>query len=737
MKARALVEQPSQGGGELSPFLQARRDLERWATSHRRVENFVPLQEAVLQRRPGTRYLAAAYDAARPVQFIPFTFAGEDALMLVLNAGVIRFFAPDGTPVETAPGSPYQLAHPWSDIELDGLRWWQQGNLVFIASPTRRPQVLTRLSATSWSIAPYDTAGGPVDAMNAIAANKLTVSAATGSIVVTANFNAFTTDMVGGVWRMEEETFESIAVWSPQETVSTGVYRRWKGRIYSVTSAGSTSSGVNPPEHDFGAWSSGGGNAQWTFVSKAYGYFRIQSWISTSQVTATVLEQIPQSLVGGYTWRFSPSAWDDARTWPGDVHMHQNSLVWARGDVMWMTKPGDFYDFDIPPTASEDAGNAFRLTSPVGQLIQTRFLASSLVLIAGTSVGAFIVRGANAADRLTLANTRAWLDADDGAAAARPARTGGGALFIGVSRRTLHFMAYAPLSERVEVSDLTRYARTVLRKPIAEIAFQRHPHRVLWLRHDDGALSSVTFWPEEQMLAVARHPLGGGQCVRLAALVSPGQEETAIWMAVRRTVAGVLNVYYEKLAPYFLAADADAPTAVGAWHLDCALEYGGAPATVLSGLGHLEGESVLVNADGRQAGPFTVAAGAITLPFPTTQAIVGLAAPARLETLPREMQTRAGSSVGRAKRLPRAALELFETLDVSVATKTKEGELPADLALPQGGAVGPLQTPRLVSGVVPLDVETSSDLEQTLVIRAAGVFPCTVLAAHADLEAQV
>ena len=54
----------------------------------------------------------------------------------------------------------------------------------------------------------------------------------------------------------------------------------------------------------------------------------------------------------------------------------------------------------------------------------------------------------------------------------------------------------------------------------------------------------------------------------------------------------------------------------------------------LPGLGHLEGKSVMVLADGNVAGPFTVVSGAVTLVTPAVKAHAGLAYTSDLETLP-------------------------------------------------------------------------------------------------------
>ena len=69
-------------------------------------------------------------------------------------------------------------------------------------------------------------------------------------------------------------------------------------------------------------------------------------------------------------------------------------------------------------------------------------------------------------------------------------------------------------------------------------------------------------------------------------LLKYNEDETAVYFIVRRTVGGQTRRYVERLHTRVFATIADA------WFLDCALQYSGAPATVISGLWHLAGEPV-------------------------------------------------------------------------------------------------------------------------------------------------
>ena len=69
------------------------------------------------------------------------------------------------------------------------------------------------------------------------------------------------------------------------------------------------------------------------------------------------------------------------------------------------------------------------------------------------------------------------------------------------------------------------------------------------------------------------------------------------------------------------------------FYVDSGLSYDGVPATAISGLDHLEGESVAVLADGNVVEGLTVASGAITLPQAASKVHVGLSYTPAIETL--------------------------------------------------------------------------------------------------------
>jgi len=156
---------------------------------------------------------------------------------------------------------------------------------------------------------------------------------------------------------------------------------------------------------------------------------------------------------------------------------------------------------------------------------------------------------------------------------------------------------------------------------------------------------------------------------------------------VRRTINGATRRYVEVLESAWLRTQALAD----AFFVDSGLTYSGAPATVISGLDHLIGQSVMALADGVAVGPFTVSAsGTITLTTAASKVQAGLAYNADLETMRIEAGGADGTAQGKTKRYTNVVIRLDQTgpglfLGPSIALATEEIPLEIDgVALPAG-----------------------------------------------------
>jgi len=106
-------------------------------------------------------------------------------------------------------------------------------------------------------------------------------------------------------------------------------------------------------------------------------------------------------------------------------------------------------------------------------------------------------------------------------------------------------------------------------------------------------------------------------------------------------------------------------------YMDSALYYDGEETAYISGLDHLEGETVYIIADGILIEPTVVVSGIIPLPFFASYVIVGLSFETEVETLPLEM----GEGLrGRALRASSVITQVYDSLlgHVSINGSKKE-----------------------------------------------------------------
>ncbi len=92
--------------------------------------------------------------------------------------------------------------------------------------------------------------------------------------------------------------------------------------------------------------------------------------------------------------------------------------------------------------------------------------------------------------------------------------------------------------------------------------------------------------------------------------------------------------------------------------VDSALRYAGPAASALSGLFHLEGQTIKVVADGALHPDAVVTGGKITLEKPSTNVWAGLAYTSRLRTLRLDVPAM-GTAQGKTKRIPRLTVRVM------------------------------------------------------------------------------
>jgi len=186
--------------GELSPYMDARTDVEKYRTGCRRLENMIVLTYGGVYRRAGTEYLGEAKQADKQCRLIGFNFSVTTRFVLEFGDQYIRVWGNDG-PVLSG-GSPLELASPYLEAELREIQYVQVSDIMYLAHANHAPRKLTRVANNNWTLATVKWEYPPVLDQN-ITPVTIAASAATGSTTLTASASTFLAGHVGSQWSIQ------------------------------------------------------------------------------------------------------------------------------------------------------------------------------------------------------------------------------------------------------------------------------------------------------------------------------------------------------------------------------------------------------------------------------------------------------------------------------------------------------------------------------------------------------
>lgn len=187
--------------GELSPRIVGRVDNKAYFNAYKYGQNMVPYPQGSITKRPGTYYVKPVKNSANQTVLIPFRFSTAQNYMIEAGDLYFRFYRNRGQ-VESSPGVAYELTTPWPSSVVRELYFVQSADTLYVFHPNYQPRIITRTSDTSWSITTLDFLDGPFLPTNS-SAITITPSATTGSVTLTASAALFTAGMVGRQVRLK------------------------------------------------------------------------------------------------------------------------------------------------------------------------------------------------------------------------------------------------------------------------------------------------------------------------------------------------------------------------------------------------------------------------------------------------------------------------------------------------------------------------------------------------------
>ena len=155
------ILQPTFAAGELSPSASARTDIARYYTGLKLCRNFMVMPYGGVRNRAGTRLVAEVKDSTKLCRLVPFQFNDVQTYILAFGDLNMRVIKDGGQVLYSAGpsiGTPFELAMPYTQYDLASLNYTQSADVMTFAQPGYKPRELNRLAHDNWTTAEINLA---------------------------------------------------------------------------------------------------------------------------------------------------------------------------------------------------------------------------------------------------------------------------------------------------------------------------------------------------------------------------------------------------------------------------------------------------------------------------------------------------------------------------------------------------------------------------------------------------
>jgi len=685
-------------GGEISPRLLGRVDLDIYRSSVALLENFFAHPHGGVSASPGTRYGWTVKDSTKVTRVIPFEVDQDTSYVIEFGVGYMRFGKRGAriniaTPADWASGTTYaqgdlvktggvnyysrqdgntnkapatettwwyaltsailELPHTYTEAQLPDVRYSQLGDVLWLYHPSHPTRRLERYAETDWILEDEVNLDGPFGLVNTTT-TTLTPSGATGSVTVTAS-------AVKGIN-------------NNQGFLATDV-----GRLLRIYNSG---------------WKWG----------------EITARASTTSITVLVIGgSFPTVAVK--QWKLGKYSTNTG--FPSVGTLHEARRWCGFGTDIDSSKTDILSDFGVLDTVVATDSCGFKTYSTSPDPIKWMTTARGGLAI-GTSGGEWLLNGGGPDVPISPTQILARRHTSVGGSSIQPVNAGNAVLFVARTAKALHEFAYLFEDDAYQSPDLTLLAEHLLREyTITDMDYQRS-QSIVWCVRSDGTLLGLTYRREDKVLGWHRRTTDG--LFKYVCCVNEGSRDTP-YMVVSRTVGAATVQMIEWMEDEFSGSDIS-----DAYLVDCGVVYDGAATTTIAGLTHLEGETVVGLADGMVVSGLVVASGEAVLPYAAAKVCLGLSYDSILQTLPiEEPGLRDGTSIGRVKSVTKATILVSDSYGGKIGASLTEQD---NIISNEGQVYG--QAPSPFTGTKSIYVDSGYSTDKRVVIKRDKPLPLTI-----------
>ena len=706
--ARVSVQLTNFTAGELSPRLDGRNDLSKYPSGCKTLENFIVYPHGSAARRSGSQFISEVKTSSKKTRLIPFEFSTTQTYILEFGDQYIRVYKDKGQ-VQSG-GSAVEISTPYLEAELFDLKFAQSADVLYICHPNHEVEKLSRTSHTSWTLADVDFTKGPMQDANTTTTTlnpgatavgtgvSLAASATTG---INSGSGFQSTDVgrfvflhggyakITGVTDTTNATIEILTTLSAStatENWRLGAFSDTTGHPSCVTFfeqrlvfAGTT----NQPQTVFFSKSGDYENMDANIGGTIADSDAIIYTIASNQVNAIRFMTATRTLIIGTAGgEFSVSGGGaDVAITPTNIlikkqsnHGAANLDALAVGNVtLFMQRARRkmrelAYNFDVDGYIAPDMtilaehiteggitqmayqqepNQIIWLVRGDGELVGFTYQREQQVTawhrhIFGGKFGEATITVtdfANIAD-----NTKIVLTKSDGTSTTfNSATSATSGKFHTTSSNNQTATNLKTLIDADSDFTATVSTNTVTIKETA-------PQATGFLTMTTGDTTRLASTDEGKAICES------------VAVIPTDDTEYEVYIIMKRTINGSTKRYIEVLNTFDFT-ETDNTTFN---FLDSQLDYNGSAVTTISGLSHLEGQTVAILADGATHANKIVSSGEISLDRSATKVKVGLAYTSLLQTMRIDAGARDGTSQSKTKRIYEITIRLFESVGVEV-----------------------------------------------------------------------
>ncbi|NRA79846.1 MAG: hypothetical protein HRU18_16700 [Pseudoalteromonas sp.] len=605
--------------GELDPLLVGRIDIQAYYNGLRKATNVLTIPQGGAKRRPGQDYLGTALGSGRLENF---SFSVFQSYMLIFTSGRMQVYK-NGQLQTNLNGSGNDfIATPWTLTQILDFDFIQSADTAIITHEDVPPQSITRTSDTNWTIGSLALTSLPQFDFNdgsspapASEVQDITFADVTEGDRYKLALDGFLSDEV--VFGGDDETnHEAIrdALQNLPNTGSSGIVVSTQTSLLSYRVA---------------------------FTGKSAAPYKLATGAAIYTSIATFAVTTARVFQGSSS---NENVWSALRGYPRTCTFHEARLYFggsrSRPATIWGSNVNDFFNFAAGRSRDDELIDVTLNTDQVNA-IQSIFSNRSLQVF--TSGAEFYVKESP----ITPSNVTVTPQTNLGSRRVRPVSIDGVTLFPQRTGKVINQFVFVNEFQSNQTVSISTLAAHLIKKPIKLVASkgtESTDANYIYILNGDGSLTVFNTLASEDVTAFTTWSSG---LIRSITVVSD-----RLYLLIERVINNV-TVFYIEVESLTALTDSAVTTNVGG-------------SDTITGLDHLNGETVDVKADGAFKGSFVVVNGSVTINRPATIIEVGLNYVPLIKTMPLNIGLENGPNAASKKKILRAAINFHESNGIIV-----------------------------------------------------------------------